>query len=49
MSSTTVAALLLGTGGVFGNVIRFQPPLVISEEEIERAVDAIDKALLAVG
>ncbi|MCL4370333.1 MAG: aminotransferase class III-fold pyridoxal phosphate-dependent enzyme, partial [Chloroflexi bacterium] len=41
--------LLLGSGGVFGNVIRFQPPLVITEEEIDRAISTIDAALSAVG
>jgi 4-aminobutyrate aminotransferase / (S)-3-amino-2-methylpropionate transaminase / 5-aminovalerate transaminase len=40
--------LLLGSGGVFGNVLRFQPPLVISDEEIDRAVNTIDAALTAV-
>jgi 4-aminobutyrate aminotransferase / (S)-3-amino-2-methylpropionate transaminase / 5-aminovalerate transaminase len=41
--------VLLGSGGVFGNVIRFQPPLVISEEQIERAAQTIDAALTAIG
>ncbi len=37
--------VLLGSGGVFANVIRFQPPLVISEEQIAQAIDTIDAAL----
>ncbi len=41
--------LLLGSGGVFGNVIRFQPPLVITEEEIDRAASTIGTALSAIG
>jgi len=41
--------VLLGSGGVFGNVIRFQPPLVISEEQIEQAVQTIDAALASIG
>lgn len=36
---------LLGVGGFYGNVLRIQPPLVISESEIERTVKALDKAL----
>ena len=41
--------VLLGSGGVNGNVIRFQPPLVIDEEQIEQAVNTIDAALAAIG
>jgi 4-aminobutyrate aminotransferase / (S)-3-amino-2-methylpropionate transaminase / 5-aminovalerate transaminase len=37
--------LLVGTGGVYGNVIRFQPPLVISKSQIDRAVDILSKAI----
>ncbi|MEE9293197.1 MAG: aminotransferase class III-fold pyridoxal phosphate-dependent enzyme, partial [Acidobacteriota bacterium] len=36
---------LLGVGGFYGNVLRIQPPLVISESEIERTAKALDKAL----
>jgi 4-aminobutyrate aminotransferase/(S)-3-amino-2-methylpropionate transaminase len=37
--------VLVGIGGVFGNVIRIQPPLVITEEQIDHAVDIVDMAL----
>ncbi len=37
--------LLLGVGGVYGNVLRIQPPLVISEEALERVVALLDEAL----
>ena len=37
--------LLVGVGGVYGNVIRFQPPLVISREQIDQAVDIFAEAL----
>ncbi len=40
--------VLIGVGGQFGNVLRIQPPLVISDVELDRAVDAIDDALGAV-
>jgi len=37
--------VLLGLGGVFGNVLRIQPPLVISEEQIEQVMKVLDEAL----
>jgi len=37
--------LLIGVGGTFGNVLRIQPPLVISETEIENALSIIENAL----
>jgi 4-aminobutyrate aminotransferase/4-aminobutyrate aminotransferase/(S)-3-amino-2-methylpropionate transaminase len=35
----------VGVGGVFGNVIRFQPPLVITRQQIDRALKAFETAL----
>jgi len=40
--------LLIGLGGVGKNVIRFQPPLVISKQQIDRAIDIFAQALRAV-
>ena len=37
--------LLIGVGGVDGNVLRFQPPLVISKSQIDQALDIISGAL----
>jgi 4-aminobutyrate aminotransferase-like enzyme len=37
--------LLIGVGGVDGNVLRFQPPLVIAEAQIDRALDIMAEAL----
>ena len=37
--------LLIGVGGVDGNVIRFQPPLVISKSQIDQALDIISRAV----
>ena len=31
------AGLLIGVGGVYGNVLRLQPPLVITQEQLDRA------------
>lgn len=36
--------LLIGKGGLFGNVIRISPPLNISESDVDEAVEAMDKA-----
>jgi 4-aminobutyrate aminotransferase / (S)-3-amino-2-methylpropionate transaminase / 5-aminovalerate transaminase len=37
--------VLVGVGGVYGNVIRFQPPLIITRSQIDRAIDAFAAAL----
>jgi 4-aminobutyrate aminotransferase/(S)-3-amino-2-methylpropionate transaminase len=37
--------VLVGVGGVYGNVIRFQPPLIITRQQIERALKAFEVAL----
>lgn len=39
------AGVLVGVGGQAGNVVRFQPPLTISDQELDRAVDTLDDAL----
>jgi 4-aminobutyrate aminotransferase-like enzyme len=40
--------VLIGVGGQDGNVLRVQPPLVISQEELDCALDVIDEALATV-
>jgi 4-aminobutyrate aminotransferase/(S)-3-amino-2-methylpropionate transaminase len=40
--------LLVGVGGIYGNVIRFQPPLIISQQQIDKAVGIFAEALQAV-
>jgi 4-aminobutyrate aminotransferase/(S)-3-amino-2-methylpropionate transaminase len=37
--------VLVGVGGLYGNVIRIQPPLVISEDELGHALAVLDEAL----
>ena len=37
--------VLVGVGGVYGNVIRFQPPLVITRAQIDQAIEAFAAAL----
>ncbi|MDQ3780013.1 MAG: aspartate aminotransferase family protein [Chloroflexota bacterium] len=43
------AGVLVGVGGIAGNVVRFQPPLTITEAELDRAVETLDQALGEVG
>lgn len=40
--------VLVGVGGVYGNVLRFQPPLIITKEQIDHALDAFAAALTEV-
>ncbi|MEI6211872.1 MAG: aspartate aminotransferase family protein [bacterium] len=37
--------LLIGIGGLYGNVLRVQPPLVLTEAEADRACDILEKAI----
>jgi 4-aminobutyrate aminotransferase/(S)-3-amino-2-methylpropionate transaminase len=41
------AGLLVLTCGTYGNVLRFLPPLVISEEQVSRGLDILAESLLA--
>jgi 4-aminobutyrate aminotransferase len=43
--ATREVGLLIGKGGMYGNVIRISPPLVASEEDVAIALDLLDKAL----
>lgn len=40
--------MLLGKVGLYGNVIRIAPPLVITQEEADLGVDILDRAIAAV-
>lgn len=40
--------VLVGVGGVYGNVVRFQPPLIITQAQIDRALEAFSSALAEV-
>jgi 4-aminobutyrate aminotransferase len=37
--------LLIGVGGVFANVLRLQPPLVITEKQLDEALTILEKCL----
>jgi 4-aminobutyrate aminotransferase-like enzyme len=40
--------LLVGKGGLFGNVIRLAPPLNIQESDVDVAIELMDKSFAAV-
>ncbi len=42
------AGVLVGVGGVYGNVIRLQPPLVITKGQMDHAIDTIAIAIKTV-
>ena len=39
------SGVLVGVGGQGGNVVRIQPPLVIADDDLDRALDVVDHAL----
>src|ERR1019366_5533992 len=39
------AGVLIGVGGTNANVLRVQPPLVITQEQLNRALDVLETAL----
>ncbi len=43
------AGILVGVGGSLANVVRLQPPLIITEEECARILETLEKALVEAG
>jgi 4-aminobutyrate aminotransferase-like enzyme len=39
------AGVLVGVGGSFGNVVRLQPPLILTEDEAAEVVDKLTAIL----
>jgi 4-aminobutyrate aminotransferase-like enzyme len=37
--------VLIGVGGTYGNVVRFQPPLVITRQQLDQALGIFAEAL----
>jgi 4-aminobutyrate aminotransferase-like enzyme len=37
--------LIIGKGGMYGNVLRISPPLIVTTEDADQAADVIDEAL----
>ena len=40
--------LLVGKAGLYGNVFRISPPLIISKSDVDEAVRILDESLIAV-
>jgi 4-aminobutyrate aminotransferase-like enzyme len=40
--------VLVGVGGVYGNVVRIQPPLVITRSQLDQALGALKQAFAEV-
>ena len=40
--------ILIGKGGLFGNVLRIAPPLIVAEQHIAEALDKLDRAFAEV-
>lgn len=45
MELTKRDGLLIGKGGLYGNVLRIAPPLTVTEEEIDEAADILIRAI----
>ena len=46
---TKKRGLLIGKGGLYGNVLRISPPLVVSAAEVDEAVAKLDESFAAMG
>jgi alanine-glyoxylate transaminase/(R)-3-amino-2-methylpropionate-pyruvate transaminase len=40
--------VLMGKGGLEGNVLRIKPPMCITADDVDFALDVLDRALTAV-
>ncbi|HEX9165505.1 MAG TPA: aspartate aminotransferase family protein [Gemmatimonadales bacterium] len=45
LEATKQLGLLVGKGGLYGNVLRIKPPLCITAEDVDYALEALDRAL----
>jgi alanine-glyoxylate transaminase/(R)-3-amino-2-methylpropionate-pyruvate transaminase len=48
LEETKKRGLLLGRGGLYGNVLRIAPPLVVSARDIEDALSVLDESFAAI-
>ena len=44
LEATKELGLLIGKGGLDGNVLRIQPPMCITADDVDFAVDVLDQA-----
>jgi 4-aminobutyrate aminotransferase-like enzyme len=45
MEETKAEGLLIGKGGLYGNVLRIAPPMLVAEAEIDEALDKLGRAM----
>ncbi len=45
MEGARERGLLVGKGGLYGNVLRLSPPLIVTEDDAARAVETLDAAI----
>jgi 4-aminobutyrate aminotransferase-like enzyme len=45
MEETKKRGLLIGRGGLVGNIVRISPPLNINRNDVEKALEILDDAL----
>ncbi|MGE3618093.1 MAG: aspartate aminotransferase family protein, partial [Gemmatimonadales bacterium] len=48
LDATKEMGLLVGKGGIDGNVLRIKPPMIITAEDVDFALDVLDRALTQV-
>ena len=48
MEETKKEGLLIGKGGLYGNVLRIAPPMLVTESEIDEALDKLGRAMARV-
>jgi alanine-glyoxylate transaminase/(R)-3-amino-2-methylpropionate-pyruvate transaminase len=49
LEATKELGLLIGKGGLDGNVLRIKPPMIINSDDVDFALDVFDHAFAAVG
>jgi len=49
MEATRENGILVGKGGLYGNVIRVTPPMNVGKSDVDNFIDALDKSLAACG
>ena len=45
MEITRAAGLLIGKGGLYGNVLRIAPPMTVTADEVDEAADILVRAI----
>ena len=45
LERTRANGLLIGKGGIYANVLRISPPLIVSKADTDQALEIIDKSL----